>query len=208
MLKNAPLFYADRTKGTTWRQHRAQINLWKDLHDPDTTQTVDLYKKAIAYTLRGQASRAVELHGPGTPSFNAALTVDAYLDTLQGIFQRAAESAMARLDFEARKQSVREPMGEYVSEKIALYHASEPVVRNRNYVYLCQHVLRGVYSSFVKSEVLRAAPENEQTLTTALMTAVGQGREAYEIGAGVVTNLDGLASIRSSQRYGNWENRG
>ena len=77
-------------------------------------QTVDLYKKAIAYTLRGQASRAIELHGPGTPSFNAALTVDAYLDTLQGIFQPAAESAMARLDFEARKQSVREPMGEYI----------------------------------------------------------------------------------------------
>ena len=76
MIKTMPTFYADRNKGTTWRQHRAQIILWKDLHDPDTTQTIDLYKKAIAYTLKGQASRAIELHGPGTPSFTAAQTIE------------------------------------------------------------------------------------------------------------------------------------
>ena len=138
VLKNSPLFYADRTKSTAWRQHWAQLNLWKSLHDPGGEQTIE-----------------------------------AYLDTLQGIFQPATESAMAWLDFEARKQAVREPMGEYISKKITLYHASEPRIGNRNYVYLCQHVFCGVYSSFVKSEVICAAPADKEALTTALMTAVG-----------------------------------
>ena len=108
---------------------------------------------------------------------------------------------MACLDFEARKQAVREPMVEYISKKIALYHASDPRMGNRDCIYLRQHMLKGIYSSFLKGEVIHAAPADEQALTTALMTAVGQGQEAYKIGPGFVTSLDGLASMTINNQY-------
>ena len=49
----------------------------------------------------------------------------------------------------------------------------------------------------MKGEVICAAPADEE----ALMTAIGQGHEAYKIGAGVVTSLDGLASTTINNRY-------
>ena len=49
--------------------------------------------------------------------------------------------------------------------------------------------------------MIHAAPADEEALTTAPMTAVGQGHEAYEIGTGVVTSLDRLASMTINNRY-------
>ena len=55
-------------------------------------------------------------------------------------------------------------------------------------------MLRGIYSPYVKGEVIRMNPTDEASLLEAMITALGQAREAYELGVGVVANLDGLAS--------------
>ena len=51
-----------------------------------------------------------------------------------------------------------------------------------------------MYSNYIKDEVIRSAPNNEQGLLEALQTAMGCARESYTLGCGTVTSLDGLAS--------------
>ena len=186
-LKNLPTFTANRQKGKTWRTHRASFSNWMILHAIPDLVGVDHIKRALLLSLHGPAAQATDLHGPDTPTYAAAGTIEAYLDLIQQVFQPASESAMARLDFEQRTQSSKEPISEYIADKTALY------LRN--------HLLRGVHSNFVKGEVVRADPQDTATLYEACMRVVGQGRESFHLGAGNIANLDGLASTTTISRY-------
>ena len=113
---------------------------------------------------------------------------------IEGVFQPQAESQLARMDFEARRQGIDEPISDYINDKIALFHSAEPNAGQHNFPYLRSHILKGIYCNWVKAEVIRIDPTDEQTISNAAARAVGQAREAYELGAGIVANLDGLAS--------------
>ena len=165
-LKNLPIFNANRQKGETWRTHRASFNNWMILHAIQDLVGVDHIKRALLLSLHGQAARATDLHGPDTPTYAQAGTIEAYLDVIQQVFQPASESAMARMDFEGRTQSRTEPISEYLSDKTALYHMTEPDAARRNFTYLRNHLLKGVHSNFVKGEVIRADPQDTATLYT------------------------------------------
>ena len=113
---------------------------------------------------------------------------------IEGVFQPQAESQLARMDFEARRQGIHEPISDYINDKIALFHSAEPTAGQHNFPYLRSHILKGIYCNWVKAEVIRIDPMDEQSISNAAARAVGQAREAYELGAGIVSNLDGLAS--------------
>ena len=149
-------------------------------------------------SLQGAAARAVDLHGPGTPSFIGAATLQAYMTVLQAVFQPAAENCLSRIDFEHRMQGQEEPVTEYLGSKWALYQGSLVAGAERNFAYLRSEVLKGLYSPFVKAEVIRADPQDEAALQEAAIRAVGQGRESYHLRTGAVTSLDGLASTTLS----------
>ena len=156
---------------------------------------------ALAMSLQGQAARAIMLHGPGKPTFVASHTINEYLDLIQGVFQPLAETQLSRMDFETRGQQAEEPISDYLSDKLALYYSAEPVFANRNFTYLRSHILKGIYAKWIQTQVILANPLTEDALTEACMTAVGQAREAYHLGTGVVGSLDGIASTTFTSRH-------
>ncbi len=179
-----------------WRDHEIQYKVWYQINSIALVMNnnIDQQKMALLSSLTGSATRAVELHGPGKPSFVAAATHDAYLGVIRAVFLPRAESNLSRMDFEGYRQGTDQPISEYATTKLSLYHSSEPNENMRSYAYLRNQMLVGIYSGYIKSEVIRIDPQDEQALIEAMITAMGQARKAYQMGAGVVPNLDGLAS--------------
>ncbi len=193
-LRSLPKFAG--TGNQKWRDHEIQYKVWYQTNSIAIVMdnNINQQKMALLSSLTGPATRAVELHGPGKPSFIAAQTHDAYLEVIRAVFLPRAESNLSRMDFEGYKQGVDQPISEYVTTKLSLYHSAEPNENMRSYTYLRNQMLRGICSGYVKNEVIRIDPQNEQAIIEAMITAMGQAREAYQLGVGVVPNLDGLAS--------------
>ena len=191
-LRSIPKFYGRPDE--RWRNHELMLSTWFTINAVEQFANVDQQKMAILASLAGSATRAIELHGPGKPGFVGAATADAFLTLIRSVFLPRAESNLSRMDFEQYRQGVDEPISEYATTKMALYHAVEPNEGARSYAYLRSEMLRGIYSPYVKNEVIRANPVDEAGLIEAMITALGQAREAYQFGCGVVPNLDGLAS--------------
>ena len=200
-LHSLPLFYNDRTAGRTWRAHKQSFEIWLLNANAENTASEQKQKLALCSSLHGAASRAMYLHGPTSASFRDTTTLEAYMQIIKGVFQPQAESQLARMDFEARKQAINEPISDYINDKIALFHSAEPAAGQHNFPYLRSHILKGIYCSWVKAEVIRIDPKDEQAISNAAARAVGQAREAYELGAGIVPNLDGLASTTVISGY-------
>lgn len=199
--KGMPTFRADRQKGESFRQFRQQWTMWKELNQLDQWSPIEQQKLGLATCLKDAAGRALLLHGPGSATYAAAATTEEYMNVLQGVFQPAAESSMARQDFQSRKQGPQEAITEYLADKYGLYNMSVANMAERNFAYLRQMTLAGIYSNWVKAEVIRANPMNEDALQNACVTAVGQARETYSLGCNVVPNLDGLAGTSIPNRY-------
>ena len=55
-------------------------------------------------------------------------------------------------------------------------------------------MLAGIYSGYVRKQIIEKAPTTEAELEAVITNAVGMGREIYFHKAGVLTDLDGLMS--------------
>ena len=202
-LRSIPKFSAKANE--RWRNHELQYNMWLEVNSIEQIATVHQQKMAILSSLTGSATRAIELHGPGKPGFDNAATHEAYLAVIRSVFLPRAESNLSRMDFEQYRQGIDEPISEYGTTKLALYHSAEPDQGARSFSYLRNEMLRGIFSGYIKNEVIRMNPQDEANLLEAMITALGQAREAYQLGVGVVANLDGLASTtRMMAGTGDW----
>ena len=204
-LRSIPKFYAKQNE--RWHNHELQFKMWLETNSVAQIATVRQQKMAILSSLAGNATRAIELHGPGKPSFESDISAEDFLTVVRGVFLPKAESNLSRMDFEQYRQGADEPISEYATTKLALYHSSEPNQAARSYSYLRSEMLQGIYSGYVKNEVIRMNPTGEAGLLDAMITALGQAREAYQLGVGVVPNLDGLAST-TRMITGSMENSG
>ena len=191
-LRSIPKFSG--RKGERWAYHVHALRIWAAANDLPNNATENQQKLAILQSLTGPAMRAVELHGPGKPSFAAAQGAEGFITVITTVFMPQAESNLARMDFESYKQSADEPISAYGTTKLSLYHQSEPNVAARSFAYLRNQMLQGIYSGHVKAEVIRLDPQTEEDLLNYMTTCVGRAREAYQLGCGIVANLDGLAS--------------
>ena len=191
-LRSIPKFSG--TKGERWTFHVHALRIWSSANAMEDIATEEQRKLAILSSLSGPAMRAVELHGPGKPSFVGAQTAAEFIQLITTVFMPQAESNLARMDFESYKQSADEPISAYGTTKLSLYHQSEPNVAARSFAYLRNQMLSGIYSGHVKAEVIRMDPQTEEDLLNQMTTCVGRAREAYQLGCGIVSNLDGLAS--------------
>lgn len=191
-LRSLPKFFAKSNE--RWRDHELQYKIWVETNSVEQIATPRQMKLAILSSLAGSATRAVELHGPGKASFEDTASPADYLSIIRSVFLPRAESNLSRMDFEQYRQGPDEPISEYGTTKLALYHSAEPNEAARSFAYLRSEMLRGIYSGYVKNEVIRMNPQDEAQLLETMITALGQAREAYQLGVGVVPNLDGLAS--------------
>ena len=200
-LRSLPKFSGKSNE--RWRNHELMYKMWLEVNSIEQIATPRQQKMAILSSLAGSATRAIELHGPGKPSFDNAASPEVYLGVIRSVFLPKAESNLSRMDFEQYRQGADEPISEYGTTKLALYHSAEPTEAARSFAYLRSEMLRGIYSGYVKNEVIRMNPTDEAQLLEAMITALGQAREAYQLGVGVVPNLDGLASTtRMMTGYG------
>ena len=191
-LRSLPKFSAKSNE--RWRNHELQYKIWVETNSVEQIATPRMMKMSILSSLTGSATRAIELHGPGKTSFENVDSPAEYLEIIRSVFLPKAESNLSRMDFEQYRQGADEPISEYGTTKLALYHSAEPNEEARSFAYLRSEMLRGIYSGYVKNEVIRMNPTDEAQLLEAMITALGQAREAYQLGVGVVPNLDGLAS--------------
>jgi hypothetical protein len=158
-------------------------------------------KSALLGCLEGKAARAHVLCGAGTAAYNDSPTMDAFIDQLKSLFQPAAESQLARLEFESLKQAVREPISNYHSHKMVLYAQAVPNAANHNFSYLRTHMLKGIYSNYVKNKVIEADIENPNQLLQVMVSASANAMEAYTLDTGLIPNTDGLASTSTFDTY-------
>ena len=191
-LRSVPKFFGRQNE--RWDDHEVLYRMWADANRLEAYCTVRQQKQAILSSLGGNAVRAIKLHGPGKTAFEGSMSANDFLTVIREVFLPKAESNLSRIDFEQYRQGVYEPISEYATTKLALYHSSEPNEDARSFAYLRSEMLRGIYSGYVKNEVIRMNPTTEAGLIDAMITALGQAREAYQLGVGVVPNLDGLAS--------------
>ena len=92
----------------------------------DKNADANKQKLVLCSLLLGATARAMYIHGPSTASFRDSATLKDYMKIIEGIFQPQAESQLARMDFEACKQGINEPISDYINDKIALFHSAEP----------------------------------------------------------------------------------
>ena len=204
-LRSLPKFSG--TKGDRWAYHVHALNIWRSANNIAEITTAEQQKLAVLSSLTGPAMRAVELHGPGKPSFTGAATWEDFITVITRVFQPQAESNLSRLEFEAYRQAADEPISQYGSTKLSLYHQSEPNEGARSFAYLRSQMLSGIFSGHIKSEIIRMNPQNQEELLNAMITSVGQACEAYQMGCSIVPNLDGLAS--TTRLSGGWnQNQG
>ena len=193
-LRNAPKL--DET--STWRSFELAFSLWRTYPGFDS----DVY--AVGVNLNERKSLFVNMiKGPllervqgvlqGSAAWNDALTIDAYMTVVKGIFAPAAEQQVSRTEFNQCRQGRQEPVQAFVSRKIALYHNAF-AVNERNHWTLMDAVINSLESPVVKRELRR----RNDVLTTedigkTLVEIVSNEREAFHGEYAEVTSLDGLA---------------
>ena len=191
-LRTMPKFSSAGT--IPFRQFEIQWTTWAVTMNLEQLANLDQQKMALLSSLEGPASQAIELHGQGKPGYVSAGSLSAFMTTIRQVFCPRSESNMSRMEFESYSQGVDQNITEYATTKLALYHAAEPDHTHRSFAYLRSNMLRGIYSGWIKGEVIRMDPQDEAQLIETMTTALGRARESYHIGAGMVPNLDGLAS--------------
>lgn len=199
-VRAVPIF--DNSAKETWREFEQRFRIWLELHEVTNMVGIPKQKLALAMAMKGDAMRAVEQHGPRTPSFEAAATLEAYITLLRECFNPPSESQTARTDFERRKQGRLEPAVVFLSYKRALYHHAFPTEAQRSFSYFKNEVLKGLYATYVKQKVIEADPATDAALETCVINAVGKARALFYNKCDVIASLDGLESTTRQKAYG------
>ena len=168
---------------------------------------VDYAKGTLLSCMKGEAAERTRSVQRGTPGFERgdngqAQTIDGFMTLVQSIFQPTEESNLAKSEFSRRKQGKKEPIGAFLSHKLALYESAYPV-GERAFSTLLTAVIDGMANDIAKYRLRTANPQNEGELRNHCMSIVASEREAY-YGKYAQPNqtLDGLAATTSqAQNY-------
>ena len=164
---------------------------------------VDFAKGALLSCMKGEAAERTKSVQRGTPGFargdnNQPQTVEGFITLVRSIFQPTEESNLAKSEFSRRKQGKKEPIGAFLSHKLALYESAYPE-GERAFSTLLTAVIDGLANDIVKYRLRTVNPQNEGQLRTQCMSIVASEREAY-YGKYAQPNqtLDGLAATTQS----------
>ena len=158
-------------------------------------------KLALLMSLTGAATKANKLYGPTSTNYgpeeegqDGFIDFETFFQRIKSVFMPKSESNLSHLKFESAKQGAQEPPGDYILRKLAMYNATEPDAQLRSFQYLRSNILKGLYSSVVRSRVVDLNPSNDAELINAVSRAAGEAKEKYLLRCEDVTSLDGLAS--------------
>ena len=197
-MRNLPKFSHGQKE--SFRSHELAYKTWFRCNQMERF-TPHLQKLSLLMSLTGSATKANELYGPENPTYGPEepgqegfVTFDVFFQRIKSVFMPRSESNLSRLEFESAKQGAQEPPGDYCLRKLAMYSATEPNPAMRSFQYLRSNILKGLYSSVVRSRVVDLNPTTDAELLNAVLRASGEAKEKYMLHCEDVTTLDGLAS--------------
>jgi hypothetical protein len=199
-LNHLPRYSGGRGE-MSFRDHILQFRTWLDVEEI----TSELRKKkALVWSLTGQAMARIRHVGFGSRVFQEAASVEAYIKFLFTIFEPDSERSLARIEFAGYRQAPQEDIGNYLAQKLDLWriaYLQEEDGMAPPFTMLLAEVIKGIHSKVVKRLVTRAAPTDEESLRKACLEAVSSERFAFINGYAESTSLDGLSSVyRGNQR--------
>ena len=114
-------------------------------------------KRILVTRIRGQAVARLKAYGEGSQAWTDANTLDLYLDVVKSIYQPAAESDLARAEFNSRKQGENETILDYLTSKMGLFDSAYPEAE-RSFTLLMDQIIAGIWNSEIKFSTQRSRP--------------------------------------------------
>ena len=198
-LPGIPHFNPENEIWRTWRQRFTNWTLLTGISDLGregrSERLLTFAKLTVVSAMKGGAVERVRPFLPGSDIADSCNSLEAYLETLQTIFQPPSESRSLRLDFRSRKQSKDEDVSSYLSSKFALYDIAY-LPDQRDHETLLAEVIKGLFSIVVKRRLQQARYlDTREQIRERLFDIVAKEREAYQCGFAESTSLDGLVAV-------------
>ena len=192
---------------------------WKLFRSRTELDAVDDSGKAIipadkqAYELLACATDGIiqrlRCVGDSTVAWNTTITntgtddqnarYEAWLTHVEGVFQPAVESRMARTDFEARVQLPREDVQSYFNAKWTLWQVAYGEDAEKHHMdTLKDQIIKGLINTVVKRQIRKRETPTAELLRQALIDEVASERQCFMDGTSESTTLDGLTPTTSS----------
>lgn len=135
--------------------------------------------------------------GAGPDDQNARF--EAWFAHVEGVFQPAVESRMARTDFEARVQLPREDVQTYFNAKWTLWQVAYGADSEKHHMdTLKDHIIKGLINTVVKRQIRKRETATAEQLRQALIEEAASERQCFMDGTSESTTLDGLTPTTSS----------
>ena len=115
-LASTPKFYGTES----WRNFESAYLTWYRINRIQDLYA-DFQKRSLLTCMRGKAIEMTRPKAENTAAWRDAVDLNAYVETMRGVFLPPEESEMSRTEFKIRKQGRKEDVSTYLSAKIALW---------------------------------------------------------------------------------------
>ena len=192
-LASTPKFYGNES----WRNFESAYITWYRINRIQELDA-DFQKRSLLTCMRGKAIEMTRPKAENTAAWREAIDLNAYVETMRGVFLPPEESEMSRTEFKIRKQGRKEDVSTYLSAKIALWQMAYGD-EERSFTTLMDETIKGLENRVVKRTLRYAVVRNEEELCRTAVRLVAAERQCYMEGTSESTSLDGLAATTRVQ---------
>ena len=192
-LASTPKFYGNES----WRNFESAYLTWYRINRIQDLDA-DFQKRSLLTCMRGKAIEMTRPKAENTAAWRDAIDLNAYVETMRGVFLPPEESEMSRTEFKIRKQGRKEDVSTYLSAKIALWQMAYADAE-RSFTTLMDETIKGLENRVVKRQLRYAIVRNEEELRRTAVRLVAAERQCYMEGTSESTSLDGLAATTKVQ---------
>ena len=192
-LASTPKFYGNES----WRNFESAYITWYRINRIQELDA-DFQKRSLLTCMRGKAIEMTRPKAENTAAWREAIDLNAYVETMRGVFLPPEESEMSRTEFKIRKQGRKEDVSTYLSAKIALWQMAYGD-EERSFTTLMDETIKGLENRVVKRTLRYAVVRNEEELRRTAVRLVAAERQCYMEGTSESTSLDGLAATTRVQ---------
>ena len=192
-LASTPKFYGNES----WRNFESAYITWYRINRIQDLDA-DFQKRSLLTCMRGKAIEMTRPKAENTAAWREAIDLNAYVETMRGVFLPPEESEMSRTEFKIRKQGRKEDVSTYLSAKIALWQMAYGD-EERSFTTLMDETIKGLENRVVKRTLRYAVVRNEEELRRTAVRLVAAERQCYMEGTSESTSLDGLAATTRVQ---------
>ena len=188
------------TVSEPWRTFEDHFRAWVFMNADVDVVGHAFVKLALYMSMKGRACERVRIYKPETNEFNAAGTIEQYLNLYRQTFMPVQETEASRVEYKSYVQNKQEDIASYLSTKISLFNNAFEE-GHRSFSTLLDDAIEGMYNPVIQRLVRRANPADAAELRNVSIQAVANERWLYSKSRSESTTLDGLASVTLNQQY-------